>query len=133
MIGYSAFVVFVPSDLKILERATAVVRLFPDRDHQDRYIRCHEVARAVYEILDLKSLDGPKVEDGKYGSVEHSWIRFDRKTVLDVYAIGRLPMVQLVELNWQGRTNELFVPGPLREDIREDVLREMIDEARKRL
>jgi hypothetical protein len=32
--------------------------------------------------------------DGNFAGVDHSWIRLDRSTIRDVYAVGRLPIVQ---------------------------------------
>lgn len=67
-------------------------------------IRCHELARAVGVLLHLE------VEDGLYGYVDHSWLwtkpfprdlnevqlHGDFPNILDVYSLGQLPMVRLV-------------------------------------
>jgi hypothetical protein len=67
-----------------------MVHSIPDMED----LRCHEVARAVAIVLGLE------VQDGKYGMVEHSWVLLPRRTycstILDVYSVGRLPLVQLI-------------------------------------
>lgn len=82
-------------------------------------LRCHELARAVHQLLDANGLS---VVDGKLGSVEHTWLElivpmgemerrtpafkrraipdspgYMRKVILDVYTPGRLPQVQLID------------------------------------
>lgn len=76
-----------------------MVAAVPDGDHLlGKPIRCHEMARAVGRILDLP------VVDGVCGAVQHSWLTIkahqdptEREFILDVYAVGRLPPVQLVD------------------------------------
>ena len=37
-----------------------------------------------------------KVKDGRYGAVDHSWLySVHTEVILDVYAVGAMPMVQL--------------------------------------
>ncbi len=64
-------------------------------------LRCHEVARIVGQLFDLR------VVDGNFGGVEHSWLLLrdtfvvggtTYRTILDPYAVGRLPLVQLCVL-----------------------------------
>lgn len=59
-------------------------------------LRCHELARAVAHALGEGDVE---VVDGYYGYVNHSWLRFKAQPthLLDVYAVGRMPMVQLVD------------------------------------
>lgn len=68
-------------------------------------IRCHELAVAVRQLI-LEEIDGLIVGlyTGTYGAVEHSWLgvaptgTWPRdQAILDVYAVGRLPQVQLVD------------------------------------
>lgn len=72
--------------------------------------RCHEVARAVSQIWEKRGLPSAceiQVVDGHYGAVDHSWLAFwdgGRSCIIDPYAVGRLPMVQLVDP---------YVPGAL--------------------
>lgn len=44
---------------------------------EDENVRCHEIARAVCDCLNQMSnvVGVLNVVDGKYGCVEHSWIR----------------------------------------------------------
>lgn len=123
-------------------------------------VRCHELARAVGRVLGLP------VQDGNYTCVAHSWLlvpdaRRPRKSqldpggtpgvigetprqaayfyswILDVYAVGRLPMVQLVDIvnlpGAYGPAREIRKPadlriryqyehGPTRDDIDEAVV-----------
>jgi len=75
-------------------------------------LRCHELARAVasslawwrerrpHDALLMHGVD-VRVVDGAYGAVDHSWLvlfkpDLTEAALLDVYAIGRLPAVQLV-------------------------------------
>lgn len=122
MKGYSTIHVFNERERRLRYAAERVVSYFPDymahaTEGKGAWLRCHEVARAVGDILQLE------VQDGFYGVVEHSWCRISRSigansenvddgnplrplrtkspyleswSVLDVYAIGRLPQVQLV-------------------------------------
>ena len=61
----------------------------------DGYVRCHEVVRVVHAVLRDKRL---RVADGFYNeNCAHSWIVAENGWVLDVYAIERLPQVQVVD------------------------------------
>ena len=88
-----------PEALALYERAVVLVASLPDEDHLlGKPVRCHEVARAVGRILGLP------VVDGVCGAVQHSWLTIqahrdpdERTFILDVYAVGRLPPVQLVD------------------------------------
>jgi hypothetical protein len=72
-----------------------------------RPLRCHELACAVAHRLGDEysgvAHNGSFVlVDGKYGPVDHSWIEWKTapsgyRRILDVYAVGRLPMVQLID------------------------------------
>jgi hypothetical protein len=98
-------------------------------------LRCHELARAVGKILDLPT------QDGKYGTVEHSWLwtgpvpqdfaariakhghRNIAPNILDVYAVGQLPQVQLIDVQHVGLTHRTtYVSGLEREDVDEHVV-----------
>lgn len=137
MKSYSAIEIFSERELALLERATRMVAALPE--HHGRVtmpptgiIRCHELARAVGRLLDLP------YQDGHYGFVEHTWLwtaPFDRQripdlvtyrvpNILDVYAVGKLPQVQLVHarsvtlphLGWAWR------PGDTRGDTDEGMV-----------
>lgn len=133
MISYSAVTVFAPSDLKLLKRATEIVEAITStkcyiKSTRD-CIRCHEVARVVQQIIepwkDMEVVDG--MYRGRLLGVEHSWLRYRSShgsydaMVLDVYAVGSLPMVQLVDDG--GGSSGPFVAGEERTDIDEDWVR----------
>lgn len=107
MKSYSEREVFTARHLELLRQATSIVDALPDLP--DERLRCHEVARIVGRILGLSVLDGYA------GIAEHSWLRVvpgpEGKVGvwLDVYTVGRLPMVQLV---WPSR----FHGNELREE-----------------
>jgi hypothetical protein len=96
---------------------------------QPPLLRCHELACAVAhrvgdDFRDATHNGSFVVVDGKYGPVGHSWIEWTThpsgyRRILDVYAIGRLPMVQLIDagglLKAQGN---LYVKGEKRDDFR---------------
>lgn len=110
-------------------------------------LRCHELARAVAHGF---RFDRPElvVVDGKCGPVEHSWLIWDSSrsdagwlqrqgpavvrrhyashgAILDVYAPGCVPQVQLIDsLMGIGR----YLVGPPREDIRENIIRNLTRE-----
>lgn len=127
MIGYSEMKVFSPHERYLWDRATRLVGLVDHADFPD--LRCHELARAVGRVLELP------VQDGYYGFVDHSWLwtrHLERKIgsfgfphvfphVLDVYSVGSLPMVRLVDgehtslphVGWAYR------PGDPRSDVDE--------------
>ena len=130
MKSYSALQVFGGHELQLLDQAIGMIErlpasLLPSASPLARKVaevRCHELARAVGEVLDLP------VHDGKYGSVEHSWLLSGRKTrnILDVYAVGRLPQVQLVHVEWM-LPHDQYKTGPFRTDIDEAFVQELVD------
>lgn len=92
--------------------------------------RCHEVARTIGRCLDLP------VIDGKYGSVDHSWLLIEHpatntRKILDVYCVARLPMVQLIDPHQFAGHGALYRPTALRTDIRPKVVRAMLDATRE--
>lgn len=125
MKSYSETNVFDANEVKLFKRATELVSKLLDR--QLTVVRCHELARAVGRVLKLE------VQDGYYGFCDHSWLwtvappkdrnalvgRLGLPNILDVYAVGQLPMVRLVDcahtqlphVGWAYR------PGEARKDI----------------
>lgn len=82
MIGYATTDVFSAEQLSLFRCATLLV----GRLGAEPELRCHELTEAVAYYLGLRRVDG------KYGSVEHSWIVLGPPPViLDVYAVGRFP------------------------------------------
>lgn len=111
MRSYSETDVFTERERGLLLKAQFCVEALPDRQG----LRCHEVARAVGRALGLP------VQDGKYGSVDHTWLwtspldpqAGERPNILDVYVVGRLPQVQLVHYTgilpeWNAYKRTLF-------------------------
>jgi hypothetical protein len=86
VIGYAARECFTPADLTAYVRARAMVKMMPEGH------TCHEVAAAVGSVLGLSPVKGT------YGGFDHSWLVLPSGHVLDVYAPGRLPPVQLVHV-----------------------------------
>jgi len=107
-------------ELDLLRRAQAMVASLPDEEVSGT-VRCHELARAVGRALGLP------VQDGKFGMVEHSWL-WTREpdgrqpNIIDVYCVGSLPMVQLVDMGHFLPHNSSYVPGAERDDVRADVV-----------
>ena len=109
-------------------------------------LRCHELARAVYEMLSVyvmrSDLEYLRVVDGVVGMVEHSWIeiatypgrtqreRTRRNVILDVYCPGRLPQVQLIDTFCL--LKPLYEERVRRNDIREDIVTRVVEEMRGR-
>lgn len=96
MLGYSYTNVFTQFEIDFYNRAVKLVDKIPEMVNM-KPLRCHEVTRAIATILGLP------FTDGKFGAVEHSWIwtttTLDGEypgNILDVYSVGRLPVVQLV-------------------------------------
>ena len=100
--GYAESKVFTAEEVSLYRRAVALVELVPDMPK----LRCHELARAVGRVLGLEH------EDGFYGFVDHTWLwtgpldctspmvkhtRVGFPNILDVYSVGSLPMVRLVD------------------------------------
>lgn len=130
MITYAERVCFKPRHLDMLRRAADLVaRVSPSWGNE---LRCHELARAVSTVLQTTTgrLDYHDVRlyDGKCGPVEHTWLEFgDDGVILDVYAPGRLPAVQLVDPIVAAT---LYTSRTIREDIRGDVIARLCKEMR---
>lgn len=126
MTPYVVRKVFSQLALKYWAQADAVV----DGIHQDLNkpeLRCHEVARVVQRILNTQTPvreEWLMLYDGKYGHVEHSWLTLKNPTggyfILDPYAVGRLPMVQLIDGAGILPEMRLYNIGDLRDDIDQD-------------
>lgn len=120
MIGYTEAEVVTKLDLELLKRATDLVALCPGKIG-GKWVRCHELARAVGELLGLE------VVDGSYGAMEHSWIVIrsgKALLVLDVYVPAALPQVQLRPY-WFGAP-VMYRPGETRKDIRKRVMTQLL-------
>jgi hypothetical protein len=122
--SYSELNIFSTAELVFFERARFMV---------DKLtgclplLRCHELARAVGRVLGLP------FQDGQYGFVDHSWLwtaplqkerseykfRFGFPNILDVYSVGSLPMVRLVDCSVTAfpHVGWAYRPTDEREDI----------------
>lgn len=119
--------VVAPWEVDLLHRAEAIVRDLPDEEVPGT-VRCHELARAVGRILGLP------VQDGRFGLSEHSWLwteepRGFQPNLIDVYSVGSLPMVRIVDMKHFLPHNRDYVPGRGRDDIREDVVERLVASA----
>jgi hypothetical protein len=104
--------VFTERDMMILVAAEHVVAILPDTMGRRGPTRCHEVARVCAKLMDLE------VIDGRYGLVQHSWCLTKDRAILDPYAVGRLPQVQLVsEYGVVGFARNYQPSASLRTDI----------------
>lgn len=91
--------------------------------------RCHELARAVNARLRKQFASADlRVEDGKVGPVEHSWIRImGTGNIIDVYRPGCVPAVLLLD---ELVSHEYEVIGE-RTDVRGSVVNQLDHEMRR--
>lgn len=130
---YVSKCVFSDAQKHALKLATAYVTTINEGAFL-REIRCHELARAVYQKLwpEQPRNEWPgqwpnaSVIDGKFGAIEHSWIQIDGKAILDVYVPGSLPMVQLIHLTALLPSATSYKAGRKREDIRTGVVFQLL-------
>jgi hypothetical protein len=120
MISYSERDLFPEHERRVLHQAQTLIARIPDTFHD---VRCHELARAAGLLLDLP------YQDGSYGFVDHTWLwtrplqrtlgRMGFPDILDVYAVGQLPMVRLVACDNVGlpHVGWAYRPGAERDDI----------------
>lgn len=121
MITYAERACFMRTHLRLLALADACVARLSDSWGNE--LRCHELARAVERVA-WKREYRLEVVDGHCGPVEHSWLRLVDGVILDVYAPGRLPTVQIVDPLVGGA----YRPGALRSDIRQQVVDRLVAE-----
>ena len=123
MRGYAATAIFTAEERLLLGEAERFVARLYDPDGE---VRCHEVARAFQETWPEYRGIALEVVDGTFGIVDHSWIEAwngPRKSVLDVYSVGRLPIVQLIHVNFKFPLP--FNSGKPRDDVRRDVISQL--------
>jgi hypothetical protein len=117
MKSYSERQVFPGWARRDLHIAMGVVNALDDHERPD-FIRCHELVRVVRPFLSERW----RTVDGRFGAADHSWLQREGY-VLDVYAVGRVPMVQLVDDHFAVRLP--WRPGLARQDIRDEVVRSL--------
>jgi hypothetical protein len=110
--------IFSPEELACYEIATAAVASLPESSDT----RCHEIARAVNQMLIDRGYFRWDVIDGYFGIAQHSWLVHKRTNcILDCYAVGSYPMVQL--------HNTVILAVRSTRKYKEDQRRDDIDEA----
>lgn len=133
MRGYSwTDKVFEMTELFAFDRVSVVMRKLPERDRSGEPLRCHEIARAMRRVLSAAPGQEDWITvDGQYGPIDHTWLVRPRSgrapVILDVYAVGRLPLVQLVLAHVN--LGSLYRPGAPRVDIRSEVIEDIVREA----
>ncbi len=130
VIPYAQRVVFHARDAWAFRLARALVGRVSSHLDEGLEIRCHEHARAVAHHLGEQGF-AVRVVDGKLGPIEHTWIVLGRLpgdwSILDVYAPGRLPQVQLIDSSGLiSRGYEADEAGDPRNDVRLGVLARLI-------
>jgi hypothetical protein len=123
LITYAERACFREPHLRLLRRVEACVARVSDVWGNE--LRCHELARAVHLVVyeDEHMLD---VIDGHCGPVEHSWLRCSDGVIIDAYAPGRLPAVQIVDPIVAAHYRQ----GKRRDDVREPIIRRLVSEMR---
>jgi hypothetical protein len=122
VITYAERACFREPHLRLFRRIEAYIARVSDTWGNE--LRCHELVRAVHLVVYEREhkLD---VVDGHCGPIDHSWLRCSDGVILDVYAPGRLPAVQLVD-----PIVAIYRPGVRRRDVREDVVWKLVAEMR---
>jgi hypothetical protein len=121
MISYAAKDEFPPQEQVLLEKLSELIPRIPEEIASP--IRCHELTRAVARLYGLAHVDG------HYGRTEHSWLytrlkpRASKNYILDVYAVGRLPMVQLVDAYYYRDT---YIESTERTDIDHNAVEQIL-------
>lgn len=141
-----------------LRTAEHVVQHVPTLDTEQREVRCHELARVVCAVLTgeaearrigQRGIAEPtivpagvsrsdveiaaRVVDGKFGSVDHSWVVINRtkwgtEYILDPYAVGSMPQVVLhaCPAVLSPTRDAVYKPGEARTDIRYTVIERLL-------
>jgi hypothetical protein len=136
MRSYSEEEIFSEAEVLLLQKATKVVAGL----NASGGIRCHELARAIGWLLELE------VQDGYYGFVDHSWLwttrldlervitpRLGLPNILDVYCVGSMPMVRLVDCQHTAlpHVGWSYRPSEKRRDIDEGLVTKLHAMARE--
>ena len=115
---------FTPEDMQYFVVAQVLVEQVPAKCFGE-WVRCHELTRAVAAVMGLED----QVRDGKCMGVEHSWIELRVHgtgcVILDLYAPGRMPQVQLVDVHLM--VNKVYYECPIALTVRSDELAWIID------
>ena len=137
MKGYSERCVFLPSVVRLHTFLCKVLERFDSTPYSigpDRELRCHELTRAVKRFMQHGDVPYHPVDvtlfDGKYSIVDHSWLEILSKNreglcslyVLDVYAVGQLPQVQLLDITFSLPHRANYRAQARRDDIDMDIV-----------
>lgn len=117
MITYVERVCFREAHLRLLSRAEAYVARVSDSWGDE--LRCHELARAIHRVVGEHELH---VVDGQCGAIEHSWLSFPDGVILDPYAPGRRPAVQIVD----PIVGTAYRPGAPRTDVQQSMVDRLV-------
>lgn len=123
MITYAERACFRDVHLKLLALAQSCVGRVSNTWGND--LRCHELARAVHRVVGSHQAK-LVVVDGHCGPIEHSWLLCADGVILDVYAPGRLPAVQIVD----ALVGSAYRPGAARRDIMQWIVDQLVVEMR---
>lgn len=126
MITYAERACFRAAHLRLFSRVEQCVARVSDTWGNE--LRCHELARAV-QIVVRDDECRPEVIDGHCGTVEHSWLRCSDGAIVDAYAPGRLPAVQIVD----PLVAAAYRPGPRRRDVRQAIVGRLVVEMKRNL
>lgn len=124
MKSYSEQEIFTDRELGLLRRAIWLV------ERVQGELRCHELARAIGRVLKLPH------QDGFYAFVDHTWLWTEERVeyhpwllpnILDVYAVGSLPQVRLVDMQHSGCGHvQLYRRDKERTDIDESLVERLV-------
>ena len=132
MKGYSEQCVFLPPVIQLYSFISKVLERFDSSPYDlgpGKELRCHELTRAVKRFLLREEIpyQPPNVMlfDGKYSIVDHSWLELLCKNekglcslyILDVYAVGQLPQIQLLDLTFSLPHRTSYRAQSRRDDI----------------
>jgi hypothetical protein len=126
MKSYSEQDIFSDRELDLLRHAIQLV----ERVQAKPDLRCHELARAIGRVLNLPH------QDGFYCFVDHTWLWTEERAeyhpwllpnIIDVYAVGSLPQVRLVDMQHPGCGHvQLYRFDKPRTDIDESLVAQLV-------
>ena len=143
MKGYSERCVFLPSVTRLHTFLCKVLERFDSSPYgigPEKELRCHELTRAVKRFIRDGNVpyhpSDVTLFDGKYSIVDHSWLEILTKSpegypslyILDVYAVGQLPQVQLLDLAFSLPHRASYRAQARRDDIDMDVVNLVYDD-----
>lgn len=146
MKGYAESRIFSKKARAMFFKAKHYVSLIEEKTDENgkERLRCHELVRIVANVI---VFDPPSYEpffippfvivDGKYGHVDHSWIeireRISEDVILDVYAPGQMPQVQMIDTAWVLPHKKIYVAGDQRDDIKWGTIHRHTEELKEKL